>query len=344
MIKASEDSARDLALSSDKDGDNFTDMAYDSSKTIMRDSLLKAIEAAEAAYRDHKPIRRIWNEAIAAWDDFEVVAHGIMAKEAESLPRAEAEIRLLDFEAVMDDFRKAQKKVRKKLRYLRTKDEQDSLRPEGQCHGGIKKASDESCGPPPGHTVPGDSQTESAAQYHDGLVASKSCVPPPGRAVPACSQPEASAQYHDTLVASKSCFLPPGRAVLGEDQLEAAQYQDRLRTPSEELCMPEAAEVALLCQSGLMMTSESHPGHAVPGDSQPEAAQNLRTPSEKLCMPEAAEAAVPCQSGLMMTSESCLPPPGHAAAEEVQPEAAPEGDVRIETAEQCHGGMTKASD
>jgi hypothetical protein len=305
--------ARDLALSSDKDGDNFTDMAYDSIKTIMKESLLIAIEAAEAAYKDHKPIRRIWDKAIAAWDDFEVVAHGILAKEAESLPWAEAEIRLLDFEAVIDDFIKAQKKVRKKLRYLRTKDEQDSLRQERQCHGGMTKASDESCGPPPGRVVPGD------------------------------SQPDTSAQYHDRLVASKSCFLPPhsGCTVLGEDQQEAAQYQGGLRTPLEDLCTPEAAEASVLCQSGRMMTSEScleqvrlrtpaeklPPGCAVLGEDRLEAAQyqsRLRTSSEELCTPEAT---VLCQSGRMMTSESCLPPPGCAAAGEVQPEAAPGGDA-----------------
>jgi hypothetical protein len=59
-------------------------------------------------------------------------------------------------------------------------------------------------------------------------------------------------------------------------QETAAQYQDRLRTASDEMCAPEAAEAAVLCQGRLMVASESclpGPGRAAPGKGQPEAVQ-----------------------------------------------------------------------
>jgi hypothetical protein len=101
----------------------------------------------------------------------------------------------------------------------------------------------ESCLPPPGCAAAGEVQPEAAPGGDAGKL---------GRPRHTGGyQPEAADQYHDRLVASKSCFLPLGRAALGEDQPEAAQYQGRLRTPSEELCTPGAEEAAVLCQSRL---------------------------------------------------------------------------------------------
>jgi hypothetical protein len=116
------------------------------------------------------------------------------------------------------------------------------------------------------------------------------------------------------------------------------------------LYAPEAVKAVVLCQAGLMRTSElclPPPGGAAPGEA-PEADMGqvgmaskesclpppggaaaqyqagLRTPLEDLYAAEAAEAVVLCQAGLMVASdlygadmgqvmvasESCLSPPG----------------------------------
>jgi hypothetical protein len=92
------------------------------------------------------------------------------------------------------------------------------------------------------------------------------------------------------------------------------EFNNYIGTPSDELCMPEAAEVAVLCQGWLMISESSlpPPGCAAPGEGQPEAAHII---------------------GLL---ESCLPTLGRAAPGEAQPEAAQyQGGLRTASEELC---------
>jgi hypothetical protein len=115
-------------VSSDEDGNNFTEIAYGTSRTEMIKAVKYAMEAAEAAYKGHSNVKEVWHRALEAWDDFETVAHGIMKTESSTLPKAEAEKRILDFEAMMTDFTASQRMVRKKIKYLKQKDETDANR------------------------------------------------------------------------------------------------------------------------------------------------------------------------------------------------------------------------
>jgi hypothetical protein len=89
------------------------------------------------------------------------------------------------------------------------------------------------------------------------------------------------------------------------------EFDNNVRTPSDEMCMPEAA---VLCQ-GWLMISESFlppPGCAAPGEGQPEAAH---------------------MGGLL---ELCLLTLGHAAPGGGQPEAAQyQGGLRTASEELC---------
>jgi hypothetical protein len=115
-------------VSSDEDGNNFTEIAYGTSRTEMIKAVKNAMEAAEAAYKGHSNVKEVWHRAVEAWDDFETVAHGIMKTESSTLPKAEAEQRILDFEAMMTDFTASQRMVRKKIKYLKQKDEANANR------------------------------------------------------------------------------------------------------------------------------------------------------------------------------------------------------------------------
>jgi hypothetical protein len=185
--------------------------------------------------------------------------------------------------------------------------------------------------PPPGRAAPGEGQPEAA--HISGLL--ESCLPTLGCAAPGEGQPEA-AQYQGGLTtASEELCLPTGCAAWRRSRLPETsremddrnffvykmtqtaflkakeEFNNNVRTPSDELCMSEAAEVAALCQ-GWLMISESFlppPGCAAPGEGQTEAAHI---------------------SGPL---ESCLPTLGRAAHGEGQPEAA-----------QYQGGLTTASE
>jgi hypothetical protein len=68
-------------LSSDDDHNNFNYAAYDSSKDAMKEHLFKVGEAADAAYKDEGPVRELWEKTVRVWDDYQGIAHGLMAKE-----------------------------------------------------------------------------------------------------------------------------------------------------------------------------------------------------------------------------------------------------------------------
>jgi hypothetical protein len=198
----------------------------------------------------------------------------------------------------------------------------------------------ESCLPGPGRAVPGEGQPEAAIKGQPGLrmASERLCMLPPGHA--GGGQPEADQNQGGQRTASEESCLSPGCAALGlwrrSQFMEKAremddrkffihkmtqmaflrakeEFNNNIRTPSDELCMPEAAEVAVLCQ-GWLMISESFvppPGRAAPAEGQPEATHKSRLLES--CLPTLGRAAIRGQPGLRMASERlCMLPPGHA--------------------------------
>jgi hypothetical protein len=188
--------------------------------------------------------------------------------------------------------------------------------------------------PPPGRAAPGEGQPEAA--HMGGLL--ELCLLTLGHAAPGGGQPEA-AQYQGGLrTASEELCLPTGCAAWRRSRLlkksremddkkyfihkmtqtaflkAKEEFNNKVGMPSDGLCMPEAAEVAVLCP-GWLMISESFlppPGCGAPGEGQPEAAHI---------------------GGLL---ESCLPTLGRAAPGEGQPEAAQyQGGLRTASEELC---------
>jgi hypothetical protein len=94
-------------LSSDDDHNNFNHAAYDSSKDAMKGHIYNVCEAADAAYKDEGPVRILWERTLRAWDVYQGIAHGLMAKEKAlsrsttskypQLSKDEAEARVQDF-------------------------------------------------------------------------------------------------------------------------------------------------------------------------------------------------------------------------------------------------------
>jgi SpoU rRNA methylase family enzyme len=130
------------------------------------------------------------------------------------------------------------------------------------------------------------------------------CMPPPGHA--GGGQPEAAVQGRGRL-----CLPSRGDAGKeGSPRLPKAAFQCQV----EQLCTPEAAEAAVLCQAGLRRASERlcgpTPGYA--GGGQPEAVVQGQG---ALCWPPGGDAgkegsprlpkaAVLCQGGLLCTPEA----------------------------------------
>jgi hypothetical protein len=351
-------------LSAGEDCNNYA--AYDLSKASMRKQMARVIEAAEAAYKGHDPVRKLWNQAMASCDDFMTVTHCVMAKEKDSLKMqpGEAEARVKDFLEEVEYFNEMQRKVRKKLKYLKKQDEHDSLRNKEQCknsnennnkskdtkaavqdQAGLRMASEKLCMQPPGHVGEGQPEAAVQGQARLSMASEKLCMPPRRYWLPETLRKISNYNMRQAALlrtaseelcarmALESCLQAPGRATSGEGQPEAVQYQDGLGTASEELCTPEAAEAAVQCQAGLIMASEAYllpPGHA--GGGQPKAAVQGQG---KLCLPLGGDAgnegrphlpkaAILCQAGLRMASEKLCTLPPGSAGGG-QPEAAVQG-------------------
>jgi hypothetical protein len=107
--------------------ETHTGEAYDTYKAVMRQKMAEAITTAEAAYKDHRPVRQLWNEAVAVWEEFQDIAHGILDKERSSQAE-DAEMRVQDWNKEVDYFEQTQLRVRKRIRSLRKKDNNDEIK------------------------------------------------------------------------------------------------------------------------------------------------------------------------------------------------------------------------
>jgi hypothetical protein len=372
-------------LSADGDCNNYA--AYDLSKASMRKQMSSVIEVAEAAYRDHDPVRLLWNQTVVSWDSCMAITPGLITKESKLLKitPGEAKDRLQDFKEEVLYFNTVQRKVRKKLKYLKEKDKADKVKLQNMNNatlssntmkattGGKAKEANltlQEMAELNGHTIPAkqndsteeDKEESETSEESPDVMSEESlnviCSTPVVKTK--LKQPQATPSKKAGIVS----FKTPGQDTFisgltaakkkredngnnkSEDtnllrmsstegkfcqQETAAQYQGRLRTASDEMCAPEAAEAVILCQDRLMVASESYlpgPGRAAPGEGQPGAVQDqgrMRTASEEVCMQEAAEAVVLCQAGLRMASEAYLLSPGRAVPGEGQPEAAIKG-------------------
>jgi hypothetical protein len=103
-------------LSEDDDCNNFNSLAYDSSKTKMRERMAVVLTATKAAYKGYANIRALWTEAMVAWDIWIAIAHGLIAKEATStrLSPEVKELRIEDLHEEVVMCNDAQRTVRKK--------------------------------------------------------------------------------------------------------------------------------------------------------------------------------------------------------------------------------------
>jgi hypothetical protein len=252
---------KSVDLSGSDEETDHTDRIYEESNDLMKSTIAKAIHLSESSFKDHGPLRRVWDEAVAAWQDFEGIARGIMHKEKLSVQREAASKRVRYFNKAADYYEENQKKIRKRIRHIRHRDERDALRKLETEDGYRKTAMTATTGNVAKTTTPGEKSPDmptknqkSQEDRHEQAEVTK---------VEAVKKAEAAQKLIEAAGQGQGgrCLPPGGDAGKeGSPLLPKAAVLCR----GKLLCTPEAAEAAVLCQG------------------------------RQRCTPEAAEAAVLC--------------------------------------------------
>jgi hypothetical protein len=129
---------KSVDLSESDEETDLTDRIYEASNDLMKSTMAKAIHLSESSFKDHRALRRVWDKAVVAWQDFEGIALGIMRKEKSLVQKEAATKRIGYFHKAADYFEENQKKVRKRIRHIRCRDERDALR-KTEIENGYKK-------------------------------------------------------------------------------------------------------------------------------------------------------------------------------------------------------------
>jgi hypothetical protein len=174
------------------------DEICDASRALAQTTMAKAIRASETIVSDHEALKKVWDEAETTFFDFSDIARGIIRKEKESEQKEAAEARDADFTKDEEYFRLMERRIRKRIRYMRRRDDLETAEAAVLCQGGrmvasesCLQASERLCLPPPGYAGGGQPEAAVQGQAERRMASEKLCMRPPGHTMMQRSEPSA---------------------------------------------------------------------------------------------------------------------------------------------------------